>query len=64
MQDDHDTAAPAEQTEPGAAGEVIKRSRFGIGSKAIILMGLTVAAVSVLTAVPVPAAMSSSVSYP
>jgi hypothetical protein len=61
MQDDHNPAA--EQAEPGPAGEVIKRNRFGIGSKAVILMGLTVGVVSVLTAVPVPA-MSSSVSTP
>jgi len=56
MQDDHIPAAPA---EPGAAGEVIKRNRFGIGSKATILMGLTMGAVSVMTVVT---ALSGSVS--
>jgi hypothetical protein len=59
MRDDHDTAAPAEQAQPGAAGEVIKRNRFGIGSKATILMGLTMGAVSVITVVT---AVSGSVS--
>jgi hypothetical protein len=50
---------PGEQVEPGAAGEVIKRTRFGIGSRATILMGLTVGAVSVMTVVT---AVSGSVS--
>ncbi len=59
MQDDHNTPAPAEQAEPAAAGEVIKRNRFGIGSKATILMGLTMGAVSVITVVT---AVSGSVS--
>jgi len=59
MQDDHNTAAPAEQAEPAPAGDVIKRNRFGIGSKATILMGLTMGAVSVMTIVT---AVSGSVS--
>ncbi len=54
-----DEVLPSERTEPGAAGEVIKRSRFGIGSKATILMGLTIGAVSVMTVVT---AVSGSVS--
>jgi hypothetical protein len=58
MQDDFNPVAPDEipPDEPGAAGEVTKRNRFGIGSKATILMGLTIGAVSVMTV------MSGSVS--
>jgi hypothetical protein len=61
MQDDLNPDIPAEQAEPGPAGEVIKRNRFGIGSKATILMGLTMGAVSVITIVT---AVSGSVSKP
>ncbi len=61
MQDDHNpaTADQLPPGEPAAAGEVIKRNRFGIGSKATILMGLTMGAVSVMTIVT---AVSGSVS--
>jgi hypothetical protein len=51
MHDDLNPAAhgaaevPAEPIEPGAAGEVIKRARFGIGARATILMGMAVGAV-------------------
>jgi hypothetical protein len=63
VQDNHNpaTADEAPPGEPGAAGEVIKRNRFGIGSKATILMGLTMGAVSVITIVT---AVSGSVSKP
>ena len=47
--------------EPGAAGEIVKRSRFGIGSRAAIMMGLTIGAVSAMSVV---AAFSRSVSAP
>jgi hypothetical protein len=47
--------------EPGAAGEIVKRSRFGIGSRAAIMMGLTIGAVSAMSVV---AAFSRSVSNP
>jgi hypothetical protein len=68
MHDDLNPAAhgaaevPAEPIEPGAAGEVIKRARFGIGARATILMGLTIGVVSAMTAGT--AVLSHSVSAP
>jgi hypothetical protein len=40
-----DEVLPSEHSEPAAAGEVVKRARFGIGARATILMGLTMGAV-------------------
>jgi hypothetical protein len=56
-----DEVLPGEQNEPGAAGEVIRRARFGIGSRATIMMGLTMGAVSAMAVV---GAFSRSVSSP
>jgi hypothetical protein len=47
--------------EPGAAGEVVRRTRFGIGARATILMGLTMGAVA--TAGPLTPVFSHTVSY-
>jgi predicted phage tail protein len=48
MQDDTnpaDNATPEdEETEPCAAGEIIRPAKFGIGARATILMGLTMGA--------------------
>ena len=56
-----DEVLPGEQTEPGAAGEVVRRSRFGIGARATILMGLAMGAVA--TAGPLTPVFSHTVSY-
>jgi hypothetical protein len=49
MQDDRTTD---EQTEPNAAGEVVRWRRFGIGARATILIGLTMGAIAVATVMP------------
>ncbi|HEY3610731.1 MAG TPA: hypothetical protein VGL06_24750 [Pseudonocardiaceae bacterium] len=55
-----DEVLPSEQNEPGAAGEVVKRTRFGIGARATILMGLTMGAVA--AAAPLSPVFSHTVS--
>ncbi len=56
-----DEVLPGEQNEPGAAGEVVKRARFGIGARATILMGLTMGAIA--TAGPLTPVFSHTVSF-
>ena len=67
MQDDINPAGSAAADAippggPGAAGEVVKRTRFGIGARATILMGLTMGAVA--AAAPIGGLLSHTVSSP
>jgi hypothetical protein len=38
-------------TEPGAAGDVVRPTRFGVGTRSTILLGLTMGAVAAATVV-------------
>ena len=61
VSDTADEVLPGEQNEPGAAGKVVRRSRFGIGARATILMGLTMGVVA--AAGPLTPVFSHTVSF-
>jgi hypothetical protein len=44
-----DVEPTEEHAEPGAAGEIVRPARFGIGARATILLGLTMTAVAAST---------------
>jgi hypothetical protein len=56
-----DEVRPGEQSESGAAGEVIRRTRFGIGARSTILMGMAMGAVAAVA--PFAGVISHTVSY-
>lgn len=47
-----DDLTPMPPDEPGAAGEVFRRLRFGVGSRTTIMLGLTIGVVAVAAALP------------
>jgi predicted phage tail protein len=51
MQEPANATPDGEETEPSAAGEIIRPTRFGIGARATILMGLTMGALAVAAAI-------------
>lgn len=47
-----ETPPPAEPAESSAVGKVVRWARFGVGSRATIMLGMTMGVLAVTAAIP------------